>query len=141
MIKYEIIIKIITSSSLNSSSHQKIIHIKSKLKSQKLIINQIKQNWIIFLKIQFYSHYFDVYLLIIDLHSLRIMFDMSMICMRYLICICNWFKCRSMKMTCVSTFRIEIEMIRNDSKMLRKQRFCITASFLIILDFLFLSMC
>jgi hypothetical protein len=80
-------------------------------------------------------------LLVIDLHSLLMMFDMSAICMRYLIWICNWFKCRLMKTTCVSTFKIEIEMIQNDSKMLRKQRFCIIASLLIIFDFLFLSMC
>jgi hypothetical protein len=79
-------------------------------------------------------------LLVIDLHFLRMMFDMSVIRMQYLIWICSWFKCKSMKATCVSTFRIEIEMIRNDSKILRKQRFCITANLLIILDFLFLNM-
>jgi hypothetical protein len=80
-------------------------------------------------------------LFVIDLHSLRMMFDMFAICMRYLIWVYNWFKCRSMKATCVSTFRIEIEVIRNDSKMLRKQRFCMIASLLIIFDFLFLNMC
>jgi hypothetical protein len=80
-------------------------------------------------------------LLVIDLHSLRMMFDMSAIRMRYLIWICSWFRCRSMKATYVSAFKIEIEMIRNDSKMLRKQWFYMIASFLIILDFLFLSMC
>jgi hypothetical protein len=80
-------------------------------------------------------------LLVIDLHSLRMMFDMSEIRMLYLIWVCNWFRCKSMKATCVSTFRIEIEMIRNDSKIFRKQRFCMTASLLIIFDFLFLSMC
>jgi hypothetical protein len=80
-------------------------------------------------------------LLIIDLHSLRMMFDVFAICMRYLIWICNWFKCKSMKTTCVSTFKIEIEMTRNDSKMLRKQRFCVIANLLIIFDFLFLNMC
>jgi hypothetical protein len=80
-------------------------------------------------------------LLIIDLHSLRMMFDMLAIRMRYLIWIRSWFRCRSMKTTCVSAFRIEIEIIRNDSKMLRRQRFCMTASLLIILEFLSLSMC
>jgi hypothetical protein len=45
-----------------------------------------------------------------------------------------------MRATCVSTFRIEFEMIRKNSKMLRKQRFCMIASLLIIFDFLFLSM-
>jgi hypothetical protein len=80
-------------------------------------------------------------LLVIDLHSLRMMFDMLAIRMQYLIWICSWFRCKSMRATCVSIFRIEIEMIRNDSKMLRKQRFCMTASLLIILGFLFLSMC
>jgi hypothetical protein len=80
-------------------------------------------------------------LLVIDLNSLRMMFDMFAIRMRYLIWVCNWFRCRSMKTTCVSAFRIEIEMIRNDSKMLRRQRFCMIASLLIIFDFLFLSMC
>jgi hypothetical protein len=80
-------------------------------------------------------------LLVIDLHSLRIMFDMFAIRMRYLIWICNWFKCKSMKTTYVSVFKIEIEMIRKDSKMLSKQRFCMIANLLIIFDFLFLSMC
>jgi hypothetical protein len=80
-------------------------------------------------------------LLVIDLHSLRMMFDMFAIRMQYLIWVCSWFKCRSMKTTCVSAFKIEIEMIRNDSKMLFKQWFCMIASLLIILDFLFLSMC
>jgi hypothetical protein len=80
-------------------------------------------------------------LLVIDLHSLRMMFDMFAIRIRYLIWICNWFRCKSIKATCVSIFRIEIEMIRKDSKMLRKQRFCMIASLLIIFDFLFLSMC
>jgi hypothetical protein len=80
-------------------------------------------------------------LLVIDLHFLWMMFDMSAIRMQYLIWICNWFKCKSMKSTCVSTFKIEIEMIRNDLKMFRKQRFYMTASLLIIFDFLFLSMC
>jgi hypothetical protein len=80
-------------------------------------------------------------LLVFNLHSLRIMFDMSAIRIRYLIWICSWFKYRSMKATCVLIFKVEIEMIRNDSKMLRKQRFCITASLLIIFNFLFLSMC
>jgi hypothetical protein len=60
-------------------------------------------------------------LLVINLHSLRMMFDIFAICMRYLIWICSWFRCRSMKATCVSTFKIEIEVIRNDSKMFRKQ--------------------
>jgi hypothetical protein len=80
-------------------------------------------------------------LLVLDLHSLRMMFDMFAIRMRYLIWICNWFRCKSMKTTCVSTFKIEIEMIRNDSKMFRKQRLYKIASLLIILDLLFLSMC
>jgi hypothetical protein len=80
-------------------------------------------------------------LLVIDLHFLRMMFDMFAICIRYVIWICNWFRCKSMKTTCVSVFKIEIEMIRNDLKMLRKQRFCMIARILIILDFLFLSMC
>jgi hypothetical protein len=80
-------------------------------------------------------------LLVIDLHFLRMMFDMSAIRMRYLIWICNWFKCKSMKTTCVSIFKIEIEIIRNNSKMFCKQRFYIIASLLIIFDFLFLSMC
>jgi hypothetical protein len=53
----------------------------------------------------------------------------------------NWFKCKSMKTICVSIFKIEIEIIRNDLKMLRKQRFYMTANLLIIFDFLFLSMC
>ncbi len=35
-------------------------------------------------------------LLVIDLHCLRMMFNMSMIRMRYLIFVCNWFRCRSM---------------------------------------------
>jgi hypothetical protein len=59
-------------------------------------------------------------LLVIDLHSLRIMLDMFVIRMRYLIWVCNWFKCKSIKTTCVLTFRIEIEMIENDSKTFRK---------------------
>jgi hypothetical protein len=80
-------------------------------------------------------------LLVIDLHSLRMMFDMFAIRMRYLIWICSWFRCRSMRATCVSAFRIEIEMTRNDSKMLRRQRFYMIASLLTIFDFLFLSMC
>jgi hypothetical protein len=80
-------------------------------------------------------------LLIIDLHSLRMMFDMLAIRMRYLIWVCNWFRCRSMKTTCVSTFKIEIEMTRNDLKMFRKQRFYMITSLLIIFEFLFLSMC
>jgi hypothetical protein len=80
-------------------------------------------------------------LLVIDLHFLRMMFDMFAIRMRYLIWDCNWFKCKSMKATCISIFKIEIEMIRNDSEMLRKQRFCMIASLLIILDFLFLNIC
>jgi hypothetical protein len=80
-------------------------------------------------------------LLVIDLHFLRMMFDMSAIRMRYLIWIYSWFKCKLMKTTCVSTFKIEIEMIWNDSKMFRKQRFYMIASLLIIFDFLFLSMC
>jgi hypothetical protein len=80
-------------------------------------------------------------LLVIDLHSLRMMFDIFAICMRYLIWICSWFKCISMKATCVSTLRIEIEVIRNDSKMFRNQWFCMTANLLIIFDFLFLNMC
>jgi hypothetical protein len=80
-------------------------------------------------------------LFVIDLHSLRMMFDMLAICMRYLIWVCSWFKCKSMRTTCVSAFKIEIEMIRNDSKMFRKQRFCMIANLLIIFDFLFLSMC
>jgi hypothetical protein len=80
-------------------------------------------------------------LLVIDLHSLRMMFDMFAIRMQYLIWVYSWFKCKSMKMTCVSAFKIEIEMIRKNSKMLRKQRFCMIANLLIILDFLFLSMC
>jgi hypothetical protein len=50
-------------------------------------------------------------LLVIDLHSLRMMFDMLAICMRYLIWVCSWFRCRSMKTTCVSAFRMKIEMI------------------------------
>jgi hypothetical protein len=49
-------------------------------------------------------------LLVIVLHFLRIMFDMFAIRMRYLIWVCSWFRCRSMKTTCVSAFRIEIEV-------------------------------
>jgi hypothetical protein len=80
-------------------------------------------------------------LLVIDLYSLRMMFDVFVIYIRYLIWICNSFKWKSMKATYVSVFRIEIKMIWNDSKMFRKPRFCIIASLLIIFDFLFLSIC
>jgi hypothetical protein len=80
-------------------------------------------------------------LLVIDLHFLQIMFDMFAICIHYLIWICNWFKFKSMKLMCVSFFKIEIEVIRNDSKMFCEQRFYMIANLLIILDFLFLSMC
>jgi hypothetical protein len=73
MIKYEITIKITTSSSLSSNSHQKITHTKSKLKSQKPTINQTKQDWIIFLETQPYPHHSDVYvrsiLRIREIHS------------------------------------------------------------------------
>jgi hypothetical protein len=74
-------------------------------------------------------------LLVINLHSLRMVLDMFVIHMRYLIWICNWFKCKLMKTTCVSTFKIEIEITRNNSKILRKQRFCMIESLLIVLDF------
>jgi hypothetical protein len=80
-------------------------------------------------------------LLVINLHFLRIMFDIFAIRMRYRDWVCSWFKWMLMKATWVSLFSIAIDVIRKTSNMLRKQRFCMTTSLFIVLDFLFLSIC
>ncbi len=56
-------------------------------------------------------------------HFLRIINDMSSICIWYRACVCNWFRCKLMKKTCVSISRIETSMTRKISKIFRRHLF------------------
>jgi hypothetical protein len=80
-------------------------------------------------------------LFVILSHFLRIIDDMSSIRMQYRACDCNWFKCKSMKTTCVSISRIEMNVTRKILKMFRKHLFSMTTNLLMILVFFVLSMC
>jgi hypothetical protein len=56
-------------------------------------------------------------------HSLRIIDDMFSIRIRYRVCVCNWFKCKSMKTICVLISRIETNVTRKVWKILWRHMF------------------
>ncbi len=84
---------------------------------------------------------FTFNLFVILSHFLRIIINMSLIRMWYRACDCNWFKCKSMKMTYVSISRIKTNVTRKISKIFRKHLFCMTTSLLMILVFFVLNVC
>jgi hypothetical protein len=74
-------------------------------------------------------------------HFLRIINDMSSTRIQYRVCAYNWFKCKSMKRTCVSISKIETNVTRKISKILRRHLFWMTASLLMIFFFFVLNVC